>query len=54
MAFSHNAAKALKMKCPMGHALTKMDKLPDGFKMQTKADLKPKTGAPAKPGSKKM
>ncbi len=40
MAFSHNAAKVLKMKCPMGHGLVKMDKLPDGFKMQTKADLK--------------
>ena len=53
MAFSHNAAKMLKMKCPMGHALVKMDKLPEGFKMQTKADLKPKAAAAPKPVEKK-
>ena len=54
MAYSHNAAKELKMKDPMGHALVKMDKLPDGFKMQTKADLKPKAAAPTKSSTKKM
>jgi len=59
MGYSHNAAKAMKMKCPMGHELAKMDKLPDGFKAQNLGDVK-KSGAvktapkpAAKPAPKK-
>jgi hypothetical protein len=38
MGFTASQAKMMKMKDPMGHPMTKMDKLPTGYKMASKMD----------------